>query len=218
VQNSCSTIPINEKSSSTSFIRLQQQLALKTFYLKEYILTPHMEHLLNTRSKSELVRLYRAYCYFFDRELSAREFSAFLSHVIIDGFIRACIFYSNIDSNKETTFSRASVFTIAKVMGMTDRRLALFKYLSTGPGTKDDQLPGDLKKGLDDICQFLANFDFKQMGFAGKNPMLLDGELLQWEIYFFKPYYDNEEYKVVIELLKKAGIFSQNYESFKGLQ
>jgi hypothetical protein len=27
----------NIKTSSTSFIRLQQQLALKTFYLKEYI-------------------------------------------------------------------------------------------------------------------------------------------------------------------------------------
>ena len=210
MQNSCSTISINEKSSSTSFILLQQQLALKTFCLKEYILTPHMEHLLNTRSKSELVRLYRAYCYFFDLELSVKEFSAFLSHVIIDGFIRACIFYNSIDTNKETPFSRASVFTIAKVMGMTDRRLALFKYLSTGPGTKDDRLPEDVKKGLDDICQFLANFDFKQMGFAGKNPMLLDGELLQWESYFFIPYYEKKDYKGVLELLKKAGIFSSD--------
>jgi hypothetical protein len=210
MQNSCFKISINEKSSSTSFIRLQQQLALKTFYLKEYILTPHMEHLLNSRSKSELVRLYRAYCYFFDLELSVREFSAFLSHVIIDGFLRACIFYSNIDTNKETSFSRASVFTFAKFIGMADRRLALFKYLSTGSGAKDNQLPEDLKKGLDDICELLANFDFKQMGFAGKNPMSLDGELLQWESYFFKPYYEKEEYKGVLALLKKAGIFSRN--------
>ena len=208
MQNSCCTIPINEKSSSTSFIRLQQQLALKTFYLKENLLTPHMEHLLNTRSKGELVRLYRAYCYFFDQELSVKEFSAFLSHVIIDGLIRACIFYSSIDTNKETPFSRASVFNIAKFMGMTDRRLALFKYLAKVPGAKDDQLPGDLKKDLDNICEFLANFDFKQMGLAGKNPILLKGEMLQWECYFFKPYYDNPGDKErVIELLVKEGIF-----------
>jgi hypothetical protein len=89
----------DKKSKVPSFIRLQQQLALKTYYLKEYILTPLMNHLLNSRVKCELVRLYSVYCYFFDLELSAREFSAFLSHVIIDGFLRAGIFYNEVKGN-----------------------------------------------------------------------------------------------------------------------
>jgi hypothetical protein len=71
------------RSTGSSFIHLQRQLALRTFCLREYILTPLMKHFLNSRSKNELVRLYRAYCYFFDRELTVREFSAFLVHVII---------------------------------------------------------------------------------------------------------------------------------------
>jgi hypothetical protein len=47
------------------------------------------------------------------------------------------------------------------------------------------------------------------MGFNSKKPWLIDGEMLQWEGYFFYPYYENEEeYKVVLELLHRAGIFS----------
>ena len=46
------------------------------------------------------------------------------------------------------------------------------------------------------------------MGFDSKKPRLIDGEMLQWEEYFFKPYYENEEYKSVLELLKKEGVFS----------
>jgi hypothetical protein len=200
-----------EKITDTSFIRLQQQLAFKTYYLKEHVLTPVMDRLLKSGSKNELVRLYRAYCYFFDRELTVKEFSAFLAHVIIDGFIRARIFYSSIAANKETCFSRIGVVTFAKFIGMTDRRLALFKYLSTGPGAGDDRLPGDLKKCLDDICGFLANFDFKQMGFDSKNPMIITGEMLQWEGYFFMPYYDTPgDREIVKELLIKEGIFSGN--------
>jgi hypothetical protein len=196
----------DKKSKDSSFIHLQRQLALKTYYLREYVLIPVMNHLLNSRIKCELVRLYRAYCYFFNLELSVREFSGFLSHVIIDGFLRAGIFYSSINSNNETPFSRAVVFDYAKFNRMPARRLALFKYLSKGSG--DDQLPGAIQWFLDEICGLLANFDFKQMGFDSKTPWLIDGEMLQWEGYFFKPYYENEEYKRVHELLQKAGIFS----------
>jgi hypothetical protein len=230
-----------KKSKVPSFIRLQKRLALKTYYLKEFLLTPLMKYLIYKGIKGELFRLYRAYCYFFNRELSIEEFSAFLSHVIIDGFLRAGIFYSttnskgvapavfnllccrntqmpeekyrddkkvfqysNTDNGKP--FSRCRVFKFAKYNRMPDRRLAVFKYLS--PGSGDDQLPTAVKWMLDDISTLLLNFDFKQMCFHWKNPMLIDGELLQWESYFFKPYYENEEYKRVRELLQKGGIFS----------
>ena len=197
-----------EKAKDSSLINLQQRLALKTYYLRENVLFPVMNHLIVSGAKCELVRIYRAYCYFFDLELSVKEFSAFLSHVIIDGFIRAYIFYNSIDKNKETPFSRASVFTIAKVMGMTDRRLALFKYLSS----EDDQLPAAIKWMLDDISWFISGFDFKQMGFDGsKKPWLIEGEMLQWQDYFFKPYYEKEECKMILELLQKIGIFSHDY-------
>jgi hypothetical protein len=167
-----------------------------------------MKHFLNSRSKNELVRLYRAYCYFFDRELTVREFSAFLVHVIIDGLIRAGIFYSGVPS---TPFSRGTLGEFAKLNGMTDRRLVLFKYLSSG----DEELPGAVKGMLDDICDLISNFDFKQMDFDTKTPLVIDGEMLQWEGYFFKPYYKNEEYRRVSELLKKAGIFSSKID-FEG--
>jgi hypothetical protein len=196
----------DKKSKVPSFIRLQKQLALKTYYLKEYVLIPLMNHLLNSRVKCELFRLYRAYCYFFDLELSAREFSAFLSHVIIDGFLRAGIFYSTTNSNPGTPFSRCRVFKYAKFNRMPARRLAIFKYLS--PGSGDYQLPVAIQWLLDEICGFLANFDFKQMCIPWKNPMLIDGELLQWEGYFFKPYYDNPGDKErVKDFLIKEGIF-----------
>jgi hypothetical protein len=196
----------DNRSKDSSFIHLQRRLALKTYYLREYVLIPLMNHLLHSRVKCELVRLYRAYCYFFDLELSAREFSAFLAHVIIDGFLRAGIFYSTVNSDTGTTFSRARVVEFAKFNRMPARRLALFEYLAQGSG--DDQLPEAVQWFLDEICALLASFDFNHMCIPWKNPMLIDGELLQWESYFFRPYYDNEEYKVVLELLQKAGIFS----------
>ena len=90
--------------------------------------------------------------------------------------------------------------------------LAVFKYLSPGPG--EEQLPGALQWFLDEICGFLENFDFKKMEIDSKNQMLIDGVLLQCEKYFFKPYYDNN-YKWVLEMLKKAGIFSGVINSAK---
>ncbi len=153
--------------------------------------------------------------YFFDLELSVREFSAFLSHVIIDGFLRAGMFYSTTNSNPGKPFSRRRVFKYVKFNGMPDRRLAIFKYLS--PGSGGDQLPGAVQWFLDEICGLLANFDFKQMCFPWKNPRLIDGELLQWEGYFFKPYYDIEESKRVRELLQKEGIFSYEVKSHEDI-
>jgi hypothetical protein len=202
----------NKKSKSLEFIDLQQQLALKTYYLKEFILTPVLKHLICKGIKGELFRLYRAYCYFFNRELSIEEFSAFLSHLIIDGFLRAGIFYSAVNIKSAKPFSRGRVYKCAKFNRMSPRRLAVFKYLSQGP--VEEQLPGAVQWFLDEICGFLANFNFKKMDIAGKNPMLIDGEQLQWEEYFFKPYYEND-FKWVLELLKKAGIFTGGIKNVK---
>ena len=60
----------------------------------------------------------------------------------------------------------------------------------------------------------MEKFDFKKMDIAGKNPMLIDGSLLQLEEYFFKPYYDND-YKMVLDMLQKAGIFTGEIKSAK---
>jgi hypothetical protein len=113
----------NKKSKSLELIDLQQQLALKTYYLKDFILTPFMKHLIVNDIKSELYRIYRAYCYFFDRELSVEEFSAFLSHLIIDGFIRAGIFYSTMKKKSSIPFSRGQVYNYAKFIDMPSRPL-----------------------------------------------------------------------------------------------
>jgi hypothetical protein len=197
----------DEKARDSSFINLQQRLALNTYYLRENVLFPVMNHLIVSGAKCELVRIYRAYCYFFDLELSAREFSAFLAHVIIDGFLRAGIFYNRFKYSNENPFSRDRVKEFAKLTGMQDRRLALFKYLSS----EDDQLPIVVKWMLDDISWLISGFDFKQMGFDGsKKPWLIDGEMLQWQDYFFKPYYEKEECKMILELLQKIGIFSRD--------
>jgi membrane-bound acyltransferase YfiQ involved in biofilm formation len=40
------------------------------------------------------------------------------------------------------------------------------------------------------------------------NHVIINEEMLQWEDYFIKPYYEKEEYKRVLALLKKSGIFS----------
>jgi hypothetical protein len=199
----------NKKSKDPGFIDLQQQLALKTYYLKEFVLTPVLNHVAFKSIKNELFRLYRAYCYFFNRELSIKEFSAFLSHSIIDGFFRAGIFYSTINKKPGKPLSRLRVYNCAKFNMMPARRLAVFRYLAQGSG--DDQIIAVVQWFLDDICGFMANFDFKKMGFDRKNPMLIDGALLQWEEYFFSPYYDNPKDKQrVKELLVKGGIFSMN--------
>ena len=203
----------NKKSKSPEFMDLQQQLALKTYYLKEFILTPVLKHLICKGIKGELFRLYRAYSYHFNRELSVEEFSAFLSHLIIDGFLRAGIFYSTIKIKSSKLFSRDRVYKCAKFNNMPSRRLAVFKYLAPGPG--EEQLPGAVQWFLDEICCFLENFDFKKMALYGKNPMLIDGAMLQYEEYFFKPYYEIEDYKKVLELLQKAGIFSDGIKNDK---
>jgi hypothetical protein len=127
--------------------------------------------------------------------------------VIIDGFLRAGIFYNRFKYSNENPFSRDRVKEFAKLTGMQDRRLALFKYLSS----EDDQLPIVVKWMLDDISWFISGFDFKQMGFDhSKKPWLIDGEMLQWQDYFFKPYYEKEECKMILELLQKIGIFSRD--------
>ena len=95
---------------------------------------------------------------------------------------------------------------------MSARRLAVFKYLSTLPG--DDQLPGAFQWFLDEICGFLANFDFEKIDIDKKNPMLIDGAQLQREEYFFKPYYDND-YKWLLEMMQKAGIFYGGIDNAK---
>jgi hypothetical protein len=42
-----------------------------------------------------------------------------------------------------------------------------------------------------------------------RNIFVIDGAILQWEVYFFIPYYDTEEeMERVKKLLIKAGIFS----------
>jgi hypothetical protein len=183
-------------------------LALKTYYLKEFLLKPVLNHVICKSIKNELYRLYRAYCYFFNRELSIEEFSAFLSHLIIDGFLRAIIFYSTIKSDQEKPLSRIQVYKCLKFnsMRMEDRGLAVFKYLSQCPG--DDQIIGAVQWLLDEICGFQENSICLKSKFDGINPMSIDGALLQLEDYFFKPYYENEDYKGVLEMLKDAGIFS----------
>jgi hypothetical protein len=202
----------NRKSKSLEFIDFQEKLALKTYYLKEFILTPVMKHIVIKGIKGELFRLYRAYCYFFNRELSAEEFSSFLSHLIIDGFLRSGIFYSKTKIKSKKPFSRERVYKFAKFNRMSARRLAVFKYLSPGPG--QEQLPAAVQWCLDEICGLLAKFDFKKIYSVVKNPMLTDGELLQLEKYFFKPYYNNE-YKWLIEMMQKAGIFSKGIKNEK---
>jgi hypothetical protein len=202
----------NKKSKSPEFIDIQEQLALKTYYLKGFILTPLLKHLITKGVKGELFRLYRAYCYFFNRELTAEEFSAFLSHLIIDGFLRAGIFYSKIKIKSSKPLSRDRVYKCGKFNRMSARRLAVFKYLSPGPG--EEQLPGAVQWFLDEICWFLGNFDFKKMDIDKKNPMLMDGALLQREEYFFKPYYEND-YRWLLDLLQKAGIFTNGIKIAK---
>jgi len=194
-----------KKSKDLTLIDLQQGLALKTFYLREFVLTPLMNHLHKSGSKCELVRLYRAYCYFFDLDLTFKEFSEFLTHVIIDGLLRAVIFYRSIDTKEEASQNyRGKVVEFAKFIGMDERRVTLFQFLSPG----NSQLPAVLKWMLDDISWYLCGFDFKQIGFTNNNPWLLEGEMLQCEEYFFKLYYENEDYKGVLALLQKAGVFS----------
>jgi hypothetical protein len=201
----------HKKSKDPSFIRLQRKLALKTYYLKEYVLPPVMNHLLYSGAKSYLVRIYRAYCYFFNRELSIKEFSAFLSHLIIDGFLRACIFYSSVNSNSGTSFSRSMVVNIVKFNGMPDRSLSVFKYLCGD----DEKLPlfTALKWVLDDISWLISGFDYNQMGLSTTNPGKINGSQLQWDIYYL-PYYDSPgDFQRIRELLQKAGIFSSDGKS-----
>jgi hypothetical protein len=192
-----------KKSKDSSFINLLQRLALKAYYLREYVLFPVMNHLIVSGSKCELIRIYRAYCYFFDLELSIREFSAFLAHVIIDGFLRAGIFHNRFNFNNENFFSRIRVKEFAELTRMQDRRLALFKFLSSG----ENQLPVVVKWMLDDISWLISGFDFNQVVFDSKEPWLIEGDMLQWQDYFFKPFYDNPGYNErVIYLLAKEGI------------
>jgi hypothetical protein len=92
-------------------------------------------------------------------------------------------------------------------MGSKNLNQALFKYLSSG----DAQLPAAVKWMLDDISWLISGFDFKQMGFDhSKKPWLIAGDMLQWQDYFFKPYYEKEECKMILELLQKIGIFSRD--------
>jgi hypothetical protein len=114
-----------------------------------------------------------------------------------------------MNSNPGSPFSRRRVFEFAKLNRMTERRQALFKYLSQAPG--DDGFTGPVQWLLDDLCVLLANYDFQKMGHLCRNICVIDGALLQWEVYFFIPYYDRaEERKRVKKLLIKAGIFSRD--------
>jgi hypothetical protein len=200
-------------SQDLSIIGLQKKLALKTFYLRHKVLLPLVENMFQTGPGNEMIGIYNIYCDFFNERLTAAEFSAFLSHLIIDVFLRACIFYKSIQPGNDTGISFSLLYRYTQFPMIPGRRKTLFKYLSS----VNIGMPTALKWVLDDICGFLCNFDFKQMGFYSTNPLLIDGELLQWDVYFLKPYYDIEESKRVRELLQKAGIFSYEVKSHEDI-
>jgi hypothetical protein len=67
---------------------------------------------------------------------------------------------------------------------------------------------------IDDYCSVLKDLLWMKYAVSWKNSMLIDGSLLQLEEYFFKPYYDNG-YKMVLDMLQKAGIFTGGIKSAK---
>jgi hypothetical protein len=84
------------------------------------------------------------------------------------------------------------------------------------PGTfpyfsRDADVTDSVKWVLDDIACCLYGFDFKGMGLTTGNPVTLPGEELQWDEYFFRPYYDSPgKIARIKELLQREGIFSDS--------
>ncbi|UCH97794.1 MAG: hypothetical protein JSV88_13335 [Candidatus Aminicenantes bacterium] len=191
---------------SASMIELQQRLSIKAYFLRQYVLLPLFKQVFQTDTNEESMSIYKKYCDFFHEELTVEEFCGFLTHVIIDGFLRTAAFYTRVESSEDKLVSPAKVYEYARFKNIPGRRLAVFKYLSPG----GNQLPGSLKWMLDDICCLLCHFDFKKMGFSTTNPWIIKGEDLQWPGYFFSPYYYLEEQERVKELLQKEGIFFQD--------
>ncbi|UCH95148.1 MAG: hypothetical protein JSV88_33565 [Candidatus Aminicenantes bacterium] len=184
---------------SVSMIELQQRLSIKSYFLRQYVLLPFFKQVLHTDIDEEPMSIYKNYCDFFHEELTGEEFCSFLTHVIIDGFLRTAVFYTGDESNEKQQVSPAKAYEYARFKNMPGRRLSVFKYLSS----TGNQLPGSLQWMLDDICCLLCHFDFKKMGFSTTNPGIIKGEDLQWPGYFFSPYYDLEEQERIKELLQK---------------
>ncbi len=126
-----------------------------------------------------------------------------------------------MEPGKNTGFTRSYINQLINFFAVPARRKVLFKYLSSRKPDvpyllNSDILPDGLRWILDDICVLLSGYDFNQMGFSGTNSFLVEGEQLQWEKYFFTPYYDNQsEYNQVIELLQREGIFSPSFNTHK---
>ena len=207
---------INNSSSeiikwSCSYIRLQQHLALKTFYLREYVLLPILKNRHAPGIDGELLKIYQEYSNFFSRELSKEEFSAFLSHVLVDGILRAVIFYRSVDGIDEAPLTRAMVYEYSRFMGIPSRRLAVFQYFCRA-GSEIEKSCSTYLTGvywmLDDITWLLSQFNYQKMGFNSTNPGDIPGEQLQWAGYFFKPYYDSPaQVESIHHLLYREGIF-----------
>jgi hypothetical protein len=134
-------------SQDLSIIGLQKKLALKTFYLRQKVLLPILENIFQTGPGNEMIGIYNIYCDFFNERLTTAEFSAFLSHLITDVFLRACIFYKSIQPDNDTGISPPKLYRYTQFTMMPERRKTLFKYLSS----VGSRVPTAVKWVLDDI-------------------------------------------------------------------
>ena len=215
--------------NNSSFTDMQRQLAFKTFYLRQYVLKPLLTGIENRfatevteitasdnyttppltnhhsplLSAKHLLSIYQNYCAYFQETLNPGDFSAFLAHVIMDGLFKASILNYNLQNEGNKVFSRTGLGDYSRFNGMPSRRVDLFQWLSADDGS----LPGSLKWLVDDMAWCLSGFNFRQMGFATTNPGIIPVEQLQWDEYFFLPYYDiTSEIARAKVLLKREGI------------
>jgi hypothetical protein len=54
---------------------------------------------------------------------------------------------------------------------------------------------------VEDITWCLSGFNFKRLGFATTNPGTIPVGQLQWDEYFFLPYYEDLDQKKRVQLL-----------------
>ena len=192
----------SRKVQDLSLVNLQKQLAMKSFYLKEYILPPLMKYLESRNEESILFQVYREYYEFFNRQMSIYEFSSFITHAIVDSLLKSLINFPGEENSGESYFSCVNVSSYGNIEELSQRKKLLYQCISS------EKIPMSLRWILDDMLSLISQFNMVQLRKMSENPQILKVRNMQWSGYFFSPYYNSQEEQVrIIELLEEDGIF-----------
>jgi hypothetical protein len=191
------------QSKNLAFIGLQKGLALKTFYLKKFVLPKLTQYSISQGENNFMSQVYGIYRSCVKDELSVKDFSCILAQIIINALLRdrlAPFIHRIIDCASIFKFILAELDL--KMGYPYDLRDNLFDNVI------QFKIPMTLKWILDDIFRFVSLFETNEIEQFFKKPVKIDRGKILWD-GFLLPYYESpEDFQRIGKLLKEFRIYS----------